>query len=133
VSALQNAYPATLLCDLLGLARSSWYYQTAPGAPALRTAVTEVAMQVPTYGSRRLAAQLRRPPYQLTVNRKRAQRLMRELGLLRRPKAGGRQTTQRRHRYGRFPNLVAERVAQRPDEIWVADITYIRLRGQFIY
>ena len=50
----------------------------------MRQAIEAVAQQFPTYGSRRVAAQVRRAPYRLLVNRKRAQRVMRRMGLLRR-------------------------------------------------
>jgi transposase InsO family protein len=58
---------------------------------------------------------------------------MRELGLLRMRRPRLRRTTNSQHPFGRFPNLVADRVAQAPDEIWVSDITYVRLGSGFIY
>ena len=58
---------------------------------------------------------------------------MGELGLKRRPKRRLCRTTNSQHAFGRYPNLVAERTAQMPDEIWVSDITYIRLHTEFIY
>ncbi len=76
---LKGDYPVSLLCDLLAVSRSSSYYQPAEANESeLREAVNQLAAQFPTYGSRRLAAQLRRAPYELTVNRKRVQRVMRE-------------------------------------------------------
>lgn len=89
--------------------------------------------QFPTDGSRRVAAQLRHDPYRSLVNRKRVRRMMGELGLLRRQRARKHRTTNSQHRFGRFPNLVAERVATAPDEIWVSDSTCIRLGEGFIY
>ena len=76
---------------------------------------------------------LRRPPHRFWVNRKRVRRLMRELGLLREPKRKGVQTTDSRHPRRRFPNLVAGLEVVRPDQVWVADITYIRLGEGFVY
>jgi transposase InsO family protein len=58
---------------------------------------------------------------------------MRDMGLLRLRRPRQRHTTNSQHVFGRFPNLVADRVAQVPDEIWVSDITYIRLGAGFIY
>jgi putative transposase len=98
-----------------------------------RQAISAVVEQFPTYGSRRVAAQLRRDPYRLLVNRKRARRIMRELGLLRQRRPRTRRTTNSQHRFRRFPNLIAEQRAAAPDEIWVSDLTYIRLGDGFIY
>src|SRR4030095_17179190 len=70
IEILKNDYPISLLCDLLTVSRSSFYYQPAEADESeLREAVNQLAAQLPTYGSRRLAAQLRRAPHKLTVNR----------------------------------------------------------------
>ncbi|HZS08510.1 MAG TPA: IS3 family transposase [Blastocatellia bacterium] len=83
---LKGDYPITLLCDLLAVPRSSFYYRPAAADESqLREAINQLAAQFPTYGSRRLAAQLRRAPFQLEVNRKRVRRVMQELGLSCRP------------------------------------------------
>ena len=74
---LKRDYPINLLSELLGVSRSSFYYQpTARPERALHAAINQLAARFPTYGSRRLAQQLRRAPFQLTVNRKRVQRVM---------------------------------------------------------
>jgi putative transposase len=99
----------------------------------LRHALEAAAQQFPTYGSRRLSQQVRRAPYRLAAGRTRVRRLMGELGLKRRPKPRVCRTTNSQHGFGRYPNLVADRVASAPEEIWVADITYIRLHREFIY
>jgi transposase InsO family protein len=130
---LRSDYPVAVVCQVLGLARSTAYYQAhSVDDQPLRQAITEVAEQYPTYGTRRMAKQLGRAPYRLTVNRKRARRVMRELGLLRVGRPRQRRTTNSQHPFGRFPNLVSDRVAQAPDEIWVSDITYVRLHTGFI-
>ena len=121
-------------CAVLGLAASTWYYRPrAQDETALRAAVQEVAAEYPTYGTRRIAAQLRRVPYQLAVGRKRVRRLMTEAGLLRVPRRSRRRTTQSQHAFPRYPNLVRGLVITRPDQVWVADVTYIRLRQEFVY
>ena len=131
---LKNDYPISLLCDLLIVSRSSFYYQPAEADESeLREAVNQLAAQFPTYGSRRLAAQLRRAPYELTVNRKRVQRVMREEQINCRVKRRAIQTTDSKHAFPRYPNLVADLEITRPDQVWVSDITYIRLREEFIY
>jgi len=96
-------------------------------------AIEAVAGNYPTYGSRRVTQQLRRPPYQLTVNRKYVQRLMRQMGLRRPPKRRKGRTTDSRHSLVRYPNLVDGLEAVYPDQVWVSDITYIRLANEFIF
>lgn len=127
-------YPVTLLCELVDLPRSSYYYRPKERADvALRQAIEAIAAEFPTYGSRRITQQLRRPPYQLVVNRKQVQRLMGEMGLKRPPKRRKQRTTNSRHGYPRFPNLVMDLHISYPNQVWVSDITYIRLRQDFVY
>ena len=131
---LGTTYPLASVCRVLGLPRSTLYYQAQPRADQeVRQAIEAVAQQFPTYGSRRVAAQVRRTPYRLLVNRKRAQRLMRHMGLLRRTRSRKHRTTNSQHGFRRFPHLVAKRIAREPDEIWVCDLTYVRLGAEFIY
>ncbi len=97
-------------------------------------AIITIAQQHPTYGSRRIAAQLRRKPYCLTVNRKRVQRIMREQGLFCRRKNTKKQTTNSRHEFTRYANLVTGLAIKRPDQVWVSDITYVKLgNGEFVF
>jgi len=134
IQMLGAASPITVLCRVLDLPRSTQYYQSIGRDEAeLRQALEAAAQEFPTYGSRRLTQQVRRLPYRLVAGRTRVRRLMGELGLKRRPKRRICYTTNSQHGYGRYPNLVAERVAAVPDEIWVSDITYIRLHREFIY
>jgi transposase InsO family protein len=129
-----HAYPVAALCRLLAVPRSGYYYASRRATDrAVRQAVEAVAAEFPTYGSRRIAAQLRRTPYALSVNRKQVQRLMRTLGLLRPVKRRVRQTTNSQHPWPRYPNLVLNRQVTRPDEVWVADITYVKLQTEFVY
>lgn len=129
-----HAYPVATLCRLLDVPRSRYYYTAAaPSDEAVRQAVEAVAAAFPTYGSRRIAAQLGRAPYALRVNRKQVQRLMRALGLLRPVKRRIRQTTNSQHPWPRYPNLVLNRQVTQPDEVWVADITYVKLQSEFVY
>jgi transposase InsO family protein len=134
IEMLKSDYPISLLCDLLTVSRSSFYYRSAEAAESeLREAVNQLAAQFPTYGSRRMAAQLRRPPYKLTVNRKRVQRVMREEQITCRVKRRTIQTTDSKQDFPRYPNLVIDLEVTRPDQVWVSDITSIRLREEFIY
>lgn len=123
-----------LACQLLGLPRSSYYY--APKKPAegqVEAAVEDVVGEFVTYGTRRVTQQLRRPPYHLEVNRKHIQRIMRQKDLLRPVKKPRRRTTDSRHPYPRYPNLVKDLEIAYPDQVWVADITYIRLQREFVF
>jgi transposase InsO family protein len=129
-----HAYPVAALCRLLEVPRSRYYYvSTAAPDQRVRQAIESVATTYPTYGSRRITAQLRRPPYNLSVNRKQIQRHMRELGLLRPIKRRTRRTTNSQHAWPRYPNLVAALLVTEPEQVWVADITYVHLQAEFVY
>ena len=126
--------PVALLCQLLDMPRSSYYYQAKQRDDlALRQAIEAVAVEFPTYGSRRIAQQLRRPPYRLVVNRKQVQRLMGEMDLKRPTKRRKQRTTNSCHGYPRFPNLVMDLSITYPNQVWVSDISYVRLRQDFVY
>jgi len=99
----------------------------------LETAIEEIAGQFPTYGTRRVTRQLRRPEYRLQVNRKRVQRIMAEKGLLRPVKRGKTRTTKSGHGYLRYPNLVKELEITYPEQVWASDITYIHLQEGFVF
>jgi transposase InsO family protein len=87
-------------------------------------------VQWPRDGSRRLAEELKRAGW--PINRKRVQRLMREENLLVQVRRYCR-TTNSVHEYGRYPNLIKHLQIVRPNQVWCADLTYIRLSSQFIY
>jgi putative transposase len=130
---LRTASPLASICRVLGLPRGTLYDRVQPqNDQEVRQAIEAVAQQFPTYGSRRMAAQVRRTPYRLLVNRKRTRRILRSRGLLRRTQPRTQRTTNSQHRFRRFPNLVADRPASEPDEIWVSEITYVRLGAAFI-
>ena len=131
---LRETYPVSVLCDLLGLSRSSYYYPAhTPADPTLAQAIREVVGQWPTYGYRRVTAQLRRAPYGWVVNHKRVQATMQTLGLQRKTRVKRTRTTQSTHAFPRYPNLVLCLVVVRPEQVWVCDITYIRVRDEFVY
>ncbi len=129
---LSPEYPVRLLCGLLDCPRSSYYYHAQARDEAdLERATEDVVAEWPTYGTRRVTAQLRRRG--VSVNRKHIQRLMRQRGWLRKPKARTHQTTDSQHDFPRYPNLVQGLEIVRPDQVWVSDITYIRLERGFVY
>ena len=119
---------------MLGLAHSSYYYHRQRVAEAqLVTDLEQEAGWYPTYGSRRLTQQLRRAPYRHCVNRKRIQRIMRQKGLLRPIKQAKCRTTNSQHAFPRYPNLVMNLKIDHPEQVWVCDLTYIRLGNGFVY
>jgi transposase InsO family protein len=129
---LTQAYPVTMVCQVVGLPRSSYYYQPVQlDEGDLRRAIEELAGQWPTYGYRRITAELRRADW--GVNHKRVARLMRQMGLQMQPRRRKLWTTDSRHGWPRFPNLVLELAVTYPDQVWVGDITYIRLQRDFVY
>jgi len=132
MSSLRDHYPMSRLCEVLDLPRSSAYYGPKPGEdrPILE-ALVKVAGEWPTYGYRRLTKQLQREGH--VVNSKLVRRLMHELGIVGKAPERKPRTTDSGHAYPRYPNLVEGLEVSRPDEVWVADITYIRLRKEFVY
>lgn len=124
--------PRQLLCQTFTFPRSTFYHQAVMvDERPVRAAVVRLAGQWPTYSCRRLTVELQREGQ--VVNSKRVRRLMRELGLQGKTYARRPRTTNSEHAFPRYPNLVRHRSATRPDEIWVADITYVRLRREFVY
>jgi putative transposase len=97
----------------------------------LRDAIQKVALESPAYGRRRITAELKRLGWQ--VNHKRVHRLMREDNLLclRRRKFVA--TTDSNHNLPVYPNLAGEMELTGTNQLWVADITYIRLEAEFVY
>lgn len=130
----QEGYPVAVVCQVLGLSRSTYYYPAQePDDEGLRLAIEDVVREFPKYGSRRVTAQLRRPPHEMTVNRKPVQRLMRQMGLQKPPKRRPGRTTNSQHAYLRYPNLVQDLEVTIPEQVWVSDLTYIRLHAEFVY
>jgi len=130
----QHKYPVRMVCEFLDLSPSSYYYCTKQAAlPQLLADLETVAGLHPTYGTRRITHQLRRKPFAYAVNRKRIQRLMRKMGLLRPVKRRKVRTTNSQHPFLRYPNLVKDLEISQPDQVWASDITYIRLQSEFVY
>jgi transposase InsO family protein len=112
--------------------RSSYCYRSPAGGDAeLRAAIESLATTWPTYGSRRIQAELRRQGH--PISRKRVRRLMREMGLQVRIKRKRQHTTNSNHTFPRYPNLVESLEIVRPDPVWVADITYVHLLTEHVY
>jgi putative transposase len=132
IEMLSQDYPVTLACELLDCPRSSYYHQPEqPDDTELEVAIQAVVAEWPTYGYRRVTAQLRRQEW--TVNHKRVQRLMRSIGIQAKTKHKKRRTTNSEHDFPRYPNLVQDLEIVRPEQVWVSDITYVRLLNDFVY
>ena len=123
-----------MICETVGLRRSSYYYRSQRGEEGqLEADLETVAGQYPKYGTRRITHQLRRAPYHYRINRKCVQRLMRQKKLLRPVKRARYRTTDSQHPYLRYPNLVAELEITHPEQVWVCDVTYVRLGNGFVF
>ncbi len=131
--ALTADYPVRLICRATGWPRSSLYLEAARPADEaeLHDAVARLAGRWPTYGYRRLTRMLRREGWH--VNDKRVRRVMAELGIQGKLAPRRVRTTDSSHAFPRYPNLVADLEVVRPEQVWVADITYVRLRTEFVY
>lgn len=132
IKILNNGCSMRLLCETLDVHRCNLYHEPRPdGDRQVKEALRGLAGAWPTYGYRRLTVMLRRGG--LTVNAKRVRRLMHDLGICGEAPNRTPRTTDSSHPYPRFPNLVEGLKAERPEQVWVADITYIRLRKEFVY
>jgi len=129
-----HGYPVAAACELLELSPSSYYYVGQKGDESQLIAdVKEVAGKYVRYGSRRVCHELRRAPYGYQINRKKIQRIMRQAKLLRSLKRKGPSTTDSDHAYRRYENLVKGIEITAPEQVWVCDLTYIRLGNGFVY
>jgi putative transposase len=139
IAAAHTAYPALSirqLCATFGVNRTWWY--TRPTADelaerdvAVRDAIERIVLDFPGYGYRRVTKALQRDGW--TVNHKRVLRVMREESLLCHLERRFVRTTDSAHALRTYPNLVRHLVPERPNQIWVADLTYIRLPTTFVY
>ncbi len=121
------------LCRVLGVARSSYTYASPvnPDADvAVRDAIEQIIVDFPRYGYRRITVELSRRG--VRVNHKRVLRVLRAANLLAHVRHYCR-TTDSTHAFGRYANLVRDLPIVRPDQVWCADITYIRLPREFVY
>jgi putative transposase len=125
-------YPVRQLCRVLQCPRSRHYDRAQRrDEPTLKTAIARLAGAWPTYGYRRITALLHRE--QIQVNRQHVARLMRELGLQGQPPVRPPHTTHSNHAYPRYRHLVRALMIVRPDQVWVSDITSIRVREACVY
>ena len=125
------------MCDLVGESRAGYYRHWRARAPreeemGLRDRIQRLALAHRHYGYRRIGALLRREGW--CVNHKRVLRLMRKDNLLcLRRKAFVPATTDSLHSYRVYPNLARRLETMAINQLWVADITYVRLEEDFVY
>jgi len=125
------------MVELGGVSRANFYRFGGDSRPQadpdmdLRDAIQRVALEWPSYGRPRITAELRRRGWE--VNPKRVYRLMREDNLLCVRKRKFVVTTDSNHSRKVYPNLAGEMALTGIDQLWVADITYIRLHSEFVY
>ena len=123
-------------CQVARLSRSGFYRHFEEHLPRqanteLRGQIQQICLESHCYGSRRVVGQLRKQG--MVVNRKRVVRLMQEDNLLCLRKRRYVCTTDSRHTYAVYPNLTRDWKPNGINQLWVADITYIRLRESFLY
>lgn len=125
------------MCALAALSRAGYYRQWRGSAPreeetGVRDVIQRLALKNRHYGYRRICAQLRREGW--AVNHKRVLRLMRQDNLLcLRKRSFVPMTTDSRHGWRVVPNLAWRMQPSGVDQLWVADITYVRMREEFAY
>jgi putative transposase len=124
--------PKTRRCELLDVARSSAYYRAEPVNEEdleLMRLIDEIHLRWPFYGSRRLRDALQEHGH--TVNRKRIQRLMRQMGL--RALYPRQRTSQPGKGHKIYPYLLRGLSIERANQVWATDICYIPMAKGFMY
>jgi putative transposase len=121
-------------CELVGLNRSTFYYTPAQESELnlhLMRLIDEQYTKTPFYGYLRMTAYLRRPPHRYQVNHKRVQRLMQKMGLQAIHPKPRTSIAAKGHKV--YPYLLRNLAITRPNQVWSADITYIRMLRGFMY
>jgi transposase InsO family protein len=120
------------------LARSSFYHKPEDKSQwemqeeaDLRGRIEAICLEYPRYGYRRVTEQLKRE--RLWVNHKKVLRLMKESDLLCQIRRRWVRTTDSKHRFPRYPNLIKGLTIRCLNQVWLSDITYIRIRTGFVY
>ena len=135
-SAAKESLSIAQMCETFEVTRIDYYRRPKEVAGSdddleLREKIQTVALEMSAYGYRRITAELRRRG--VIANHKRVLRLMREDNLLCLRKRKFICTTDSNHSLRIYPNLAGEMALSRIDQLWVSDITYIRLLREFIY
>ena len=131
----------TELCDVFGKSRQSYYerirnkeYQQIQTKIILELIVQKRQI-MPQLGGIKLLSLIQKDlePHGISIGRDKFYELLRMMGLLIKTKRRGNKTTNSYHHFHRYPNLIKELIALRPNQVWVSDITYISIRNHFAY
>jgi putative transposase len=119
----------------MNIAPSTFYHRPKLPCQSVDTDITDrieaICLEFPGYGYRRVTKQLQ---YEgKVINHKKVLRLMRDSDLLCRVRRKWVKTTDSKHPFFRYPNLIKDMMVSRMNKVWLADITYIRLRTGFVY
>jgi Transposase and inactivated derivatives len=134
---LQGSLSIERMCQLVAVSRRSFYRLLKEGRPVeeemeVRSAIQQIALEHRRrYGYRRITAELRHRGMQ--VNHKRVARIMREDDLLAIQPKRFKITTNSNHKFEVYLNLASRMKLNGVNQLWVADITYIRLKAEFVY
>jgi len=121
----------------MDIPRSTYYYKPKDNFlkkkldSDLADAIEKIAYQYPYYGYRRITAALRRKG--MAINHKKVLKMMKKMGLQCRKAYKFRVTTNSSHNLKVYPNLVKDLVVSRVDQLWCAEITFIRILTAFVY
>ncbi len=126
-------------CELLNLQRSSAYYKLNNSKEKdketedlkIREEIEKIQLDFPYYGYRMATAELKRRGEK--INKKKVQRIMKKYGLMSQIKKLFKSFTKSKHKLPKYPNLIKNIMITMPSQVWGADITYIRLKKEFIY
>jgi putative transposase len=120
-------------CELLGIHRSAYYYSPIRSEDqkdmTILQAIIEVLQEIPFYGYRKIAFELQKDG--LDVTRKQIRRIMHQAGL--RAIYPGKRTSMPNKEHTVFPYLLRGKQIWLPNQVWATDITYIKLKGSFVY
>jgi transposase InsO family protein len=132
IQQMKAAYPLRQLCATLGCPVSTLYYEPQNRDESRLVAVIEqVLLRFPFYGYRKVHQEVLRQG--VTVGEHVVRRLLRQMGATRSVGKVRVQTTDSNHAHPRYPNRIKGLKLKQPNQVWVADITYIRLGRRFIY
>lgn len=126
-------------CRLLNLQRSSAYYKLSNAKEKqkeekdlkIRDEIENIQLEFPYYGYRTATAELKRRNFE--INKKKVQRIMKKYGLMSQIRRLFKSFTNSKHNFPKYPNLIKNLIITTPNQVWGADITYIRLKKEFIY
>jgi len=133
IKVISQDYPVAVVCDVLCLARSTYYEdpKIKEGDVELKEAMEKIIMKRPYYGYRRILHEMKRKGY--VIGETRVRRLLNELEHSCSMGKVSVSTTDSNHSLPRYPNLIKDLDITHLNQVWVSDITYIRLGRQFIY